>query len=45
MTYEVYNQITGKVVSSWDYEDTAKAIAKQLNLNNGGHVTYKVRKA
>ncbi len=45
MTYEVYNQITGKTHSVWDYEETAKAIAKQENLNRGGNVTFKVRKA
>ena len=45
MTYEIYNQVNGRVESSWDFEDTAKAVAKQMNLNRGGNITYKVRKA
>jgi|GEM_PF-1720095 len=45
MTFEVYNQITGKTHSVWDFEDTAKAIAKQENLNKGGNIIFKVRKA
>tara|TARA_R110000744_G_scaffold379157_2_gene496576 strand:+ start:619 stop:756 length:138 start_codon:yes stop_codon:yes gene_type:complete len=45
MTYEVYNQVSGRIHSSWDFEETAKSIAKQENLNKGGNVTFKVRKA
>jgi len=45
MTFEVYNQTTGKIHSVWDFEDTAKAIANQENLNRGGNIIFKVRKA
>jgi hypothetical protein len=44
MTYEVYNQFTGTIHSTWDYLDGAKAVAKQANLDRTGNVTFKVRK-